>query len=417
MNILIVDQTAESQTKIARFIEEFDAADKDALDVHVSLASPQNCTSRFAHSDVLILGPGLGDAAHALARQAKEIAHNIEVIMFAAQRWYSSESFRQAHIARVRKVIPESASQLDLLQELVAIHELFRHSGRTKKGKLITVVQAKGGVGSTTFIAALAELANESRSHTLLWDLDIESRDLSRGLNAKGIQSQLVTAWTNGSRELTRETLKEASIPIGSYVSLLTPPHEIAAGMDLVGHPDSIKLVHRIIELARVCHDTIIVDTAGRLGPATGTLLRMADEVVLIIEDSLLGLSAARSFLETLLPLMRNNVQAMRIVCAGTKLSSREIAKLLGEHVDLPPDAWSVPSLPVDPAAEKWPGSGSTLYSLGQKNTKRIIEEMAFRLGVSDDLSAKIKQFPDKGKRHEAGGWMRSMLQRVSNAS
>lgn len=416
MNILVVDQTAEGQTKIARMIESFDPTDRDTLDIQMSLASPQNCKPKFSQSDILILGAGLGDDAHQIARQAKEDCDSIEIIIFSPEHGYSSESFRLAQSARVRKVMPENASHMDLLQELVAIHEQFRSAGRTRKGKLIVVSQVKGGVGSTSLIAGLADLANELHAHTLLWDLDIESSDLARGLNVKGSQSQIVSAWIQGTRELNRETLKDAAIPVGNYVSLLTPPHDIAAGMDLVGHPDSIKLIHRIVELAKVSKDNVIVDTAGRLSPATGTLLRMADQILIMIDDSLLGLAAARSYLETILPLVKNNHSAIRIIPAGAQLSSEKISLILGEHIELSPQMWEMPSIPLDPAAAKWPGSGGTLYSLGQKNTRRALEQIAQLAGIGDVGSLKIKQFSTTSKQTESVGWMRMMFQKVANA-
>lgn len=416
MNILVIEQTSEGQTNLVKMIDSFDSTDHDTLDIQVSLATPQNYLSKIQQAEVVILGAGLKEEALLIAKQVKEISPLIEIIMFVSDKLYSSEAFRLAHISRVRKVIPEKASSLDLLQELVSIQEHFRNCGRTKKGQLIVVMQAKGGVGATSLIAALAELSDEARNHTLLWDLDIESKDLSRSFNAKGAQSQLVTAWINGTRELNRESLRESYISVGRFVSLLTPPHDIATGMDLIGHPDSIKTIHRVIELARISQDTIIVDTAGRLSPASGTLLRMADKIIILTDDSLLGLSAGHSFLETLLPLVKNNQDAIRIICAGNKISNEEIKELLGGNCSLKEEAWSLPAVPFDQGAEKWPGSGNTLYSLGQKQTRRAIEDIATNLSIWRHDEVKVRKMPSRIA--ETAGWskMKLMFQRVSNA-
>lgn len=416
MNILIIDQTSEEQAKIAKMIESFDLTDREALDIQVSLASSENYTSKLAQSEIVIIGPGLGESATAIARHAKEISHACEVIMFVSEQWYSAELFRHAHIAKVRKVLPSNASTLDLLQELVAVQEQFRNAGRTKKGKLVVFAQAKGGVGATSLIAALAEAANDARMHTMIWDFDIESKDLSCGLNAQGAQSQIVSSWLHASNTLTRESLKEALIPIGSFVSLLPPPHDIAAGMDLIGHPDSIKLIHRVVELAKVTQDAILVDTAGKLSPATGTLLRMADEVVVLTDDSLLGLSAAQNFLDTLMPIVRNNNKALRMLCVGGRLSKAQIAQMLSEGRTFDPRMWALPEMPVDSAAEKWPGTGSTLYSLGTKNTKRTIDALARELFVGFGDETKIKVMPMSAKHNGPAKWMRMVLQKTSNA-
>jgi len=414
MIIVVVDQSAEGQTRIAKMIAQFEPSDVDALDIQVSVADPQSYECRMGSCDVLILGAGLGEEAHIIARQVKELHPDIEVIMYVSQCWYSSASFRQAHLSRVRKVIPESASSLDLLQELVAIHSQFRLSGRTKKGRLVVMMQAKGGIGATTLVAALAELAIECRHNTLVWDLDIESQDLSRGLQARGVQSKIIAEWMSGAQELTHQTLRSAVTSIHPYLSVLSPPEDIAASMDLIGHPDLIKLIHRLIELASVTHDTIIVDTTGRLGPATGTLLRLADEIIVLVDDSLLGLSAAHAFLTTTLGLAKNNTHAFSILCSGTKLSIREMQEVIGNHTILPSSAWRLPVIPFDRAAASWAGTGKTLYSMGSHHTRNALETLAELLGIWSPSRATMQVVK---KNLDGVGWMRTLLQRPSSVT
>lgn len=382
MRILVVDKSAEHQTSLARMIEAFDPVDRDSLDLVVSLSSEKDFIGRLSQADILILGAGLEDSAHVLAKQAKDMLPSVEIIMFVSERSYSSGSFRAALGVRVRKVIPTSASSLDLLQELVSIHEQFRCAGKAKKGRLVVITQAKGGIGSTTLAASLGEICSEAKQHTLLWDLDIESRDLSRAVNCQNTQGHIFTGWLHNAKELGRESLREACTTLNNYLSILTVPDDIAARMDLIGHPDSVKIVHRIIELSRVVQDTVIVDTAGKLSPATGTLLRSADQIVVLVDDSLLGLSAAHAYFETLLTLLKGNEGAIRIVCSGTKMHPSEIAKLFGDSLNLPETAWSMPSIPIDSAAERWPGTGKSLFGLGQRATRKAIAGIASRLGV-----------------------------------
>ncbi|RIL10100.1 MAG: hypothetical protein DCC75_05070 [Proteobacteria bacterium] len=392
MRILVVDKTAEGQTRLARMIESLDATDRDSLDVSVSLSAEQGFLSKLQQTDVLILGAALEETAHTLARQAKEAFPEIEILMFISDASYSSGTFRAAQIAKVRKVIPGSASPLDLLQELVSIHQYFCSSGRTRKGRLIVITHAKGSVGATSFVAALGELCAGSKQHTMLWDLDIESRDLSRALGVTGTHSQVVTAWINGTRDLTRDSLKEAYFPLSEYLSVLMPPHDFAARMDMVGHPDVAAMVQRIIELAKFLHDVIIVDTAGKLGPASGTLLRNADQIVVMVDDSLLGISAAHAFLESVLPLVKGNLQAVRMLCSGTKLPQAEIAKLISENLDLPRAAWSLPALPFDQAAGTWAGTGKSLFSTGQRSTRKALLDIAQGLGALNEQSSAALQ-------------------------
>ncbi len=93
--------------------------------------------------------------------------------MFASERDYLEGAFRLTRTLRIRKVLPETCSMFDLLQELVAIDGEFRASGRVQAGTLVAFAQAKGGVGATSICAALGELCSVRQRKTLLWDLDI----------------------------------------------------------------------------------------------------------------------------------------------------------------------------------------------------------------------------------------------------
>lgn len=381
MRILIVDKTTEGQALLADRIKGFDAADKDALDISVLLAGEKNYLERMCESDVLIFGSGLQDYARSMAPQAKAAAPSVHIIMFVTDQAYSSGAFREAHVARVRKVIPNCASSLDLLQELVNIQEEFRAVGKARKGNLVVVAQAKGGVGATTLCAALGEVCSESGRNTMLWDLDIETKDLCRGLGANGPGQEIVTGWVNGTAVVSRESLKSAVVPVGDNISMLMPPHMLAASMDYLGHPDTLSLVQRVAELARVTHDNIIVDMAGRVGPASGLLLRLADEVVLVIDDSVLGLTGIYAFLSGVLPVIKNH-NALRFVCSGTRLSVSEMAKEVGKEFAFGPRAWSLPPIPFDSSGGRWAGSGKTLYSLGQRPTRKVLLTIAEDLGL-----------------------------------
>lgn len=383
MRILIIDQNAEAQANLARLIDAFDQSDKDSLDIVVNLASDKDFTSRLVQTDVVIMGAALGEEANEIARLIKKEAPSIEIIMFTSDTIYSGGAFRTAHLLKIRKVIPASASPLDLLQELVSIHIQFRNAGKAKKGSLTVFTQAKGGVGTTTLVAALGEICSEARQHTLLWDLDIESRDLSRATSINPPSGQLITECLNHTKELNRNNLREAASSITPFLSLLPPPNDTATGMDLVGHPDSVKTIHRLIELGRILYDNILVDIAGKLSPATGTLLHAADRIVVLIDDSLLGISAVHAYLDTLIPLVKNNKTSIRFICSGTKLPTAQIARIVNEKISFDAACWDMPAIPIDSiGAEKWIGTGKSLYSMGQRSTKRALMGIADCLGI-----------------------------------
>lgn len=414
MKLLIVDATTEAQAFCAKRIEAFNQADMEMLDLKVKLVSDRDFSERVTEADVLVLGSGLGDRATALARQAMTIVPWLHIIMFVTDEAYGGGAFRAAHSVGVRKVFPDSASPLDLLQELVAIYAEFRKEGRTREGRVIAVAHAKGGVGATSIAAALGEVCSVFGRRTMLWDLDVETRDLSRSLTVNGVEAKVVSSWVNGSRDISRESLKDALIPISTDVSVLMPPDRMAESMDLVCHTDGMGIVQRITELARIMFDVIIIDTGGRMGPATGGLLRSADTVLIVIDDTILGLTAVDLYLTFVKTLVGGTDRILFLVnpYSGALLGVPQIAAELEPVHNLGEMPWRLPPVPNDPKAALWPGSGRTLYSMGQKSTRSVLEKVARELGIveSDQMGAGYQQaLPDLSQRNSES-WIKKVF-------
>jgi cellulose biosynthesis protein BcsQ len=413
MKLLIVDNSTESQAFCAKRIESFNQSDMEMLDLKVKLVSERDAAERIQEADVLVLGSGLGDRGTAIARQAMAAVPWLHIIMFVTDEAYGGGAFRAAHSAGVRKVFPDSASPLDFLQELVAIHAEFRREGRTREGKVVAITHAKGGVGATSVAAALAEVCSVYHRRTMLWDLDVETRDLSRSLTVNGVEAKVVSAWVNGSREISRESLKDALIPISSEVSVLMPPDRMAESMDLVCHTDGMAISQRIIELSRVLFDVIIVDTGGRMGPATGALLRAADVVVVVIDDTILGLTAVDLYLTFVKTLVGGTDRIVFLVnpYSGALLGVEQIAAELEPAHHLGDAPWRLPPIPNDPKAALWPGSGRTLYSMGQKQTRVVLERIAREIGIVDGAGAvAAPPTAGSGATESTGGWLGKIL-------
>ncbi len=387
MKLLILDVSTEAQAFCAKRIEQFNQADIEMLDLKVKLVSDREFMDRISEADVLVIGSGVGERAISIARSANSVAPWMHLIMFVTDEAYGGTIFKAAHSAGVRKIFPDSAGPMDFLQELVAIHAEFRREGRAREGKVVVVTHAKGGVGATSVAAALAEVCSVFHRRTMLWDMDVETRDLSRSLTVNGVEAKVVSAWVNGSREVSRDSLKDALIPISSDVSVLMPPDRMAESMDLVCHTDSIALVQRIVEISRMLFDVVLIDTGGRMGPATGALLRSADVVMIVIDDTILGLTAVDLYLTFVKSLVGGTDRIVFLVnpYSGALLGVSQIAAELEPAHHLGELPWRLPPVPNDPKAALWPGSGRTLYSMGQKATRAVLERIARDIGVIDN--------------------------------
>ncbi|MDD2941449.1 MAG: AAA family ATPase [bacterium] len=390
MKLLIVDNTAEGQSRCARRIESFHQSDVEMLDLRVKLVLGKDLLQSLDEADVLVLGSGLGEEGATLARNALNRMPWLHVIMYVSEVAYSGGAFRSAHAAGVRKVLPDNASPLDLLQELVAIFQEFRREGRVREGRVVCVAHAKGGTGATSICAALAEVCSVHRRRSMLWDLDVETRDLCRALTVTGPTAKVVSSWVNGTREINRDSLQDALIPVSQDVSVLMPPDSMAEAMDLVCHTDGIEICQNILDIARVVHDVILIDTGGRIGPATGALMRAADEVVVVIDDTILGLTALDLFLSYAKALVLGPERLSFVVngYTGEMLALSQIEAELEPAHHLGEKPWSLPQVPLDPKAVLWPGSGRTLYSIGQRSTRAALEGIARQLQLIPDSGA-----------------------------
>lgn len=415
MRVLIVDNTTETQAHCAKRVESFSKSDKEMLDLKVRLVNEKEFVNRLSEAEVLLIGSGLSGEAVSIARRARTEAPWIQIVMFVSDTEYGGGAFRSAHGVGVRKVFPESATSLDLLQELVAIHADFRKAGRTYEGRVVVILHAKGGVGATSIAAALGEVCSSHKCRTLLWDLDVETKDLSRSLAASGPEAKIISGWINGSRDITRESFRDALIPIASDVSVLTSPDRFAESMDLVCHADGMEISQRIVELAKVLFDTIIIDTAGRMGPAVGGILRYADIVLLVSDETELSLTATDLLLASVKPLIgdTDRVRFLIRACSNKPVNVRQISDDLDAVHELSESAWSLPTILFDPRVSSWPGSGNTPYSMGNKDLHLIFAEIARTLG----LTAKATQAADEAEKSgdieglpEQRGWLQRIF-------
>jgi cellulose biosynthesis protein BcsQ len=385
------------------------------LDLKVKLVSDKDFADRAADADVVVIGSGMGEAGLALAHQANALSPRPQLIMFVSDDAYGGGAFRLAHSAGVRKVFPEGGSPLDFLQELVAINTEFRREGRTHEGKVVVVAHAKGGVGATSVAAALADVCGQYGRRTLIWDLDVETRDLSRALKVSGDEARVVSAWVSGEQEINRDTLRTAVIPISNDVAVLTTPDRLAESMDLVCHTESMAIAQRIAEVARADNDVVIIDTAGRLGPATGALIRNADTVLVVIDDTVLGVTAVDLFLSFVKSVVGSPERICFLVnpAVGAISSVEQIAAELEPTHRLGDRPWRLAPLPRDAKGTLWPGSGKTLYSMGGKGIRNNLEVAAKELGLLGGIeTGEMAPEPGAGAEEGAPKWFQRIFAR-----
>lgn len=224
MNVLFVDSTTEKQAFYGTKFSSVQESHFTSCELHLRLASPEEYSTKLADSNLLILGSGLKDKAVGIALQVKQLYPEIEILLFLAEHTGDSfeySAFENALAAGVRKILPDNASNLDILQELLVVHNELKRSGKIREAKLFVVKSVKGGTGATTLVAALAEVCSDANKKVLIWDFDCETRDLSRALSVNSTEfDKKFEGWLESPRSITRESFTNALAPLSNCAKI-----------------------------------------------------------------------------------------------------------------------------------------------------------------------------------------------------
>lgn len=206
-------------------------------------------------------------------------------------------TLRRLMAAGARDVLAAPAGSGELLaaaRQARALHAERRSTSQAhaapQRGKLIVVTAPKGGVGTTTVAANVAvALRQVSGAPVAIVDCSLQFGDIGVHLNLRSKYSLLDLAGHEiDDAMLTRVICEHDS---GVHV-LLAPPEPDGAGQIDGGAID--KVIDRL--LARYSY--VVVDTWSFLDDITATLLRRADEVLLVATPELPTLRNAKRLLK-----------------------------------------------------------------------------------------------------------------------
>jgi chromosome partitioning protein len=172
-------------------------------------------------------------------------------------------------------------------------------------GKIVAIVNQKGGVGkTTTAVNVSAYLAHLGRK-VLLVDLDPQANATSGlGLDHRALEAGIYEALITGKPifEVIKRTVQDGLKIAPATLALA------GAGVELVGLDNREFRLAQILEDVKKDFDYIIVDGPPSLGLLTVNSLVAADEVLIPIQSEYFALEGLSQLLETI-SLVQSNLK------------------------------------------------------------------------------------------------------------
>jgi len=172
-------------------------------------------------------------------------------------------------------------------------------------GKIISIVNQKGGVGKTTTAVNLGAYLAHLGKEILLIDIDPQANATSGlGIDHKGLSHGIYEAIIGEKPiySIIKHTVQDGYKIAPSTLSLA------GAGIELVGVEDREFRLNKIISEIVNEYDYIIIDGPPSLGLLTVNSLVAADEVLIPIQSEYYALEGLSQLLETI-ALVQNNLK------------------------------------------------------------------------------------------------------------
>lgn len=229
-----------------------------------------------------------------------------------------SEGLRLAMQAGARDFFPDPLTQLELsaaLQRMV----LERRASNGDTGKLLAVMNAKGGSGATLVACNLAQQLSQHAS-VLLIDLDLQFGSVTHYLDVHPTHSHV---------DVLQQVGEMDSVALRGFCTHYSPSLHVLGGKDSeLCLPQDVhaEQLESLLYLARSTYDWVVVDLPRQIDHLTGTALENADKVMVVLQQSVSHLKDA----DRLLRILRDEmgIQANRVQVLVNRYSKNSAVAL-----------------------------------------------------------------------------------------
>jgi pilus assembly protein CpaE len=241
--------------------------------------------------DLLLLHyvPGYGELEYLATLNPNQ---RPRLLVFGPAR--DADAMRLAMRAGASDYLPEPLTETDLLHSLDHIcEELSQRSGTF--GKLVTVINSKGGSGASFVASNLAcGLAKDESRRTALLDLDLQFGGLARYLDLapeRGVAEAL-----DAISELDQAAAEAFVTPHGSGLKLLAAPSDRLIQQQHIA-PEQVDL---LLQVFLQHHDFVVADLPRRIDGFSTCVLERSDRILLVVQQTLAHINGAAKLLHVI---------------------------------------------------------------------------------------------------------------------
>lgn len=386
LGIVVVDLSATARSNIAEKISTLLAENsaEQVLLPQLNIKQLSRQELKF-HSkpDICIIGDQLIARELCDVTEIRRTYPDVILLAFTTPQLENLFTIEQLARCGVDDTISSTINSAELRRKIIL---LCRKAGSKKSGKLLVVSGAKGGVGSSTIAAGIAEALIDQKQKVALIDLDFETQDLSRFLQVRPFINENLQLLFDQVRPVTQEFVEQCLIRVWHDEQLLYCMPPIAESEDLFDARASyVRILISLLEVLDSCYDYVIIDSAAARGVFLNALYRTADQVLLVINNDPAALYAALTKVNQVRAHLAPGAELLVVENGATRggLSEKLLRQEFFRAAKIQSNQWLESPVPFCRAAGRWPGSGSTCYSQGGRSLKMAFNSILIRLGIS----------------------------------
>jgi len=191
------------------------------------------------------------------------------------------EGMRLAMQAGARDFLPEPVAAADLQAALQRMVAEVRPVASTGGGRLVALINAKGGSGATMLACNLAQQLSLKGGSVLLLDLDLQFGSVAHYLDVLVQHSHV---------EVLRQVQELDGVALRGFCTQYSPTlHVLGGRADELFLPQDVQVeqLEALLRLARQTYDWVIVDLPRQIDHLSGTVLEQADQIYVLLQQSL----------------------------------------------------------------------------------------------------------------------------------